>query len=253
MTTFALCAANHVGTEIARFLGAQSDLLACVIVNRADSEAVREQIISAANATHVIHSDALYEPGTIKLLQSLSIDYLILAWWPNIIKSALINIPARGCLNFHPSYLPYNRGKHYNFWNLVEDVPFGVTIHWVDESVDGGEIAFQRKIEKTWEDTGASLFSKAQHAIIELFKDNFERIRLQDVPRIPQQPDTGSYHHSRELDAASRIDLNATYTARHLLNVLRARTFPPHPGAWFVADGVKYEVRVDIRKVNENE
>jgi methionyl-tRNA formyltransferase len=146
--------------------------------------------------------------------------------------------------------LPYNRGKHYNFWAIVEEAPFGVTLHHVDEGVDRGDIAFQARIETGWEDTGETLYRKAQVAIVRLFRDAFDDIVAGRIPRTPQDLGAGSFHLARELEPASRIDLDAPCTARQLLNVLRARTFPPHPAAWFEAGGEKYEVRVQINRAN---
>jgi len=42
--------------------------------------------------------------------------------------------------------------------------------------------------------------------------------------------------------------LNGNYTGREILNLLRARTFTGHPACYFNEDGVKYEVRIDIRR-----
>ena len=60
----------------------------------------------------------------------------ILAWWPKIISNKLINLPRKGFINLHNSFLPFNRGKHPYFWAFYEDSPYGVTIHKVDEGID---------------------------------------------------------------------------------------------------------------------
>ena len=57
----------------------------------------------------------------------------ILAWWPYILKGRVIKIPKKGWLNFHPAYLPFNRGKHPNFWCLVDETKCGVTLYFIDE------------------------------------------------------------------------------------------------------------------------
>jgi len=49
------------------------------------------------------------------------------------------------------------------------------------------------------------------------------------------------------------IELDKAYKARELLDLLRARTFRPHPGAWFLENGERYEVRVEIKKANKTE
>jgi methionyl-tRNA formyltransferase len=173
---------------------------------------------------------------------------LVLCWWPHLIKGPLLRL-GRQTLNMHPSLLPHCRGKDPNFWCLVEGRPFGVTIHHVDESVDGGAIAFQAGIPVSWEDTGETLYRKAEAAMIALFRQSYHAIATGSVPSIPQEPSQGSLHRRAELDAASRLDLDATYSLREVLNRLRARTFAPHPACRF-ADGEEvYEVRVTIRKV----
>lgn len=249
----ALFAANTVGQEIAKIFDKNRESLVCLVLDSKNSGGANSQIIEHAGyvgTENVFYSDRLYEDATLSALRNLDLDLIILAWWPYIIKSELIGIPRLGCLNFHPSYLPYNRGKHYNFWAIVEESPFGVSLHWITEGIDDGDIAFQTRIETSWEDTGASLFYKAQKEIVKLFADKLPEIMQGTIPRIPQKLDEGSFHFGKELEGASGIDLDASYTARHLLNILRARTFPPHPAAWFVDEGEKYEVRVEIKKIS---
>jgi methionyl-tRNA formyltransferase len=249
----ALFAAGDVGLEIATFFRESNEPLACVVVDTKGNAALNDEIIQNAGVASemVYRSDGLNDPHYQTELKALSLDIILLAWWPYILKDEIIQIPRIGCLNFHPSYLPYNRGKHYNFWTIVEDSPFGVTLHFVDKGVDSGDIAFQTRIHKTWEDTGETLYQKAQSEIVKLFKENFSAIKAGEIPRVPQDPSRGSFHHSSELDAASQIDLDKSYPARTLLNLLRARTFPPHPAAWFLDGDDKYEVRVSIRRVKQ--
>ena len=157
-------------------------------------------------------------------------------------------MPRWGALNFHPCLLPHNRGKHYNFWTLVEETPFGVTLHFVDEGVDSGDIAYKSPIEKTWEDTGATLYAKARAEIVRLFKEKWPEIRRGDMPRTPQDDAHITFHRASELEGASEVRLDGQYRARDLLNLIRARTFPPHPGAWFVENGVRYDMRIEITR-----
>lgn len=177
---------------------------------------------------------------------ALGVDMGILAWWPHIIKEPLITTPRRGFINFHPSLLPYNRGKHYNFWALVEQSPFGVTLHRVVPGIDAGPILFQRRIPYDWSDTGATLYDRAQAAMIELFTENYPRICVGDYVERPQDPLAGSFHFANEMEAASVIDLDGSTTARSLLNLIRARTFPGKPACRFMDAGRTWEVRLTI-------
>ncbi|HEV7280486.1 MAG TPA: formyltransferase family protein [Pirellulaceae bacterium] len=248
----ALFAADAVGLRVARFLGQQSEGPVCVVVDRLDSKNLNRDILAATGVdeSRVLRADrsasslagelAAYEP-----------DLCLLAWWPYLLDEPAIQVPQIGCLNFHPSLLPHGRGKAPNFWTLVEGTPYGVTIHWVDAGIDSGDVAFQREIPVGWEDTGETLYRKALDSIVDLFVDSYPKILQGDVPRIPQSP--ARCHYQRELDAASQIHLDRSYSGRELLNLLRARTFAPHPGAWFDDSGARYEVRVELRQVGSSE
>ena len=247
-----LFASNVVGSKIAKFFGDNNKPLACLVLDSKDPSGLNAKIVADSGLkppAPVFFSDSLNDPQTLEALRALGLDLVLLAWWPYIVRKELIDIPRLGCLNFHPSLLPYNRGKNYNFWAIVEQVPFGVTLHWTSEEVDCGDIAFQSPIETTWEDTGATLYRKAQDEIVRLFQEKWPEIKLGHIPRIPQDLNRGSFRLGRELDEASKIELDATYAARSLLNLLRARTFAPHPAARFVEGAETFEVRVEIRKV----
>jgi len=246
----ALFAARNVGYEIAKFFGENQEPLACLVLDSRDASGLNLRIIrdSAIPQNRIFFSDAINQRETLQNLRELSLDLILLAWWPYIIKESLIQIPRLGCLNFHPSYLPYNRGKHYNFWSIIEDTPFGVTLHFVNKGIDTGDIAYQSLIEKSWEDSGETLYVKAQKEMVRLFKEKFSEIKNGQIPRRPQDLSKGYFHTASELDPASEIILEKTYKARELLNLIRARTFKPHPGAWFVDQGIKYEVRIEITR-----
>jgi methionyl-tRNA formyltransferase len=173
-------------------------------------------------------------------------DLGVLAWWPHIIREPLISIPKQGFINFHPSLLPFNRGKHYNFWAIVDGNPFGVSIHRVEAGIDSGAILFQREIPYTWADTGESLFLKAQQAMLDLWRDSYPDLRSHRYTARPQDLHQGSFHLARELEPASLILLDAQYTGRQLINLLRARTFTGKPACRFEEAGRTWEIRIQI-------
>ncbi|WP_120313504.1 formyltransferase family protein [Mycobacterium alsense] len=180
-------------------------------------------------------------------LASRRLDVIVLAWWPHLLKGAVLDA-APVILNTHPSLLPYCRGKDPNFWAIVEGAPYGVTLHHVNAAIDAGDIAFQKEIPVSWTDTGETLYRKALTGMVALFEEALPTIVHGTIPRIPQS-DAGSLHYRSQLEPASVIDLDAPTTARELLNRLRARTFPPHPGCRFSDGDAVYEVRVTIEGV----
>ncbi len=211
--------------------------------------AVQQRAHSARFPVITFESNAQFISAVGDLGLDTDFDLGVLAWWPKILSRQVLALSRQGFINFHPSLLPYNRGKHYNFWAIVEECPFGVTLHFVDEGVDTGDIVAQRSIGYDWCDTGETLYRKAQTEIFDLFCEWYPRIRSGDISRTAQDAGAGSFHKAAELEEASRIDLDASYTARDLINRLRARTFEGYPGCYFLEDGEKYEVRVQIKKV----
>ena len=181
-------------------------------------------------------------------LSSLEFDIGILLWWPNIIHEPLISLPCRGFVNTHPSLLPYNRGKHPNFWSIVTETPFGVTLHKVDSGIDTGMILAQQVIPISWTDTGESLYQKSLQAMFVLFVDFYPKLRFGTYNTIEQPKDSGSSHKADEITEASKISLDKTTTARELLNRLRARTFSGYPACSFTDDGIDYEVTLRIQR-----
>jgi methionyl-tRNA formyltransferase len=251
---FGLFAAGGVGLQIAGFLGDSGNIPACLVLDSDNTDENNNLIAdtSKVDPRDIFYSNTLYSDRTLQSLKEYDLDLIFLVWWPYIIKKEIIEIPRIGCINTHYSCLPYNRGKNGNFWTFIEGTPFGATLHFVNEGVDAGDIAFQIVIEKTWEDTGGTLYEKVKVAIVDLFINNFERMKTGCIPRRDQNLlcdiIQGSYHNSKELEPASRIHLDRSYTAEELLNLIRARTFPPHPAAWFFDNGQKYEVRVTITR-----
>jgi methionyl-tRNA formyltransferase len=243
-----LLAHDLVGEEVLTFLlrAHASDL--ALVVTMEDNTLFQRAKAAGVPVSLWKSSRALCDELTAA---NLRVDLGLLAWWPAIIKAQLIRSARAGFINFHPSFLPFNRGKHYNFWALVEGAPFGVSLHCVDEGVDSGDIIVQREIPYDWTDTGETLYFKAQKEIVRLFCESYPMLRSLQIPRRRQELEKGSFHLAAELTEASRIDLGRLYRGRELLNLLRARTFKGHPACWFEESGKRYEVRVEIKRIEE--
>ena len=90
----------------------------------------------------------LSDPTTIVTLRKYQPDMLCIACFSMRIPRAILNIPRYGCLNVHPSRLPANRGPDPLFWTLREGKhQTGVTIHFMNEGMDTGDIVAQTIID----------------------------------------------------------------------------------------------------------
>jgi methionyl-tRNA formyltransferase len=67
------------------------------------------------------------------------------AYFSQILKSEIIALPSHGVLNIHPGWLPAYRGAMAYFWVLHNGSDRGgVSVHWIDEGIDTGEILERR-------------------------------------------------------------------------------------------------------------
>ncbi len=96
----------------------------------------------------------------IRTLKRLKPDVLVLAG-ASILKRSTIDIPRHGCINFHSSLLPEFRGPAPIFWQLWYGAKAGVTIHYVDEGIDTGDIILQREVDIVPGDTIETLHRRA--------------------------------------------------------------------------------------------
>lgn len=236
---------NCVGFEITRWLLNEFRTDLALVVTTAKND-----IWLASQDADVAHT--VFESGeqvlSVMRKRGIECDIGLLAWWPKIIKEPLLTKPRWGFINTHPSLLPHNRGKNYNFWAIVEKAPFGVSLHRIEDGIDSGEVIAQLPIFYGWEDTGESLYKKAKEAMLRLLQETYPTIRNLSFSGKKQNLSLGSFHYAAEMDTASHIELDKNYQARDLLNLIRARTFAGHPACWFSDAGEEYEVRVEIKR-----
>lgn len=189
----------------------------------------------------------------LKLVRQIEPDIAISVGYRHIVPEDIIEIPERGILNLHPSYLPYGRGANPNVWSIVDEDPAGVTLHFMNESLDTGEIIAQERVDKNFSDTGKDLHKRLEEAQVELFKENWPDIIDNSIETEAQQRDEGTYHKSTEFDELCEIDLDKEYRVEEFLNILRALTFPPYKNAYVEKNGEKYYIELNIEKAERSE
>lgn len=244
-----LLASDRVGLQIAEFLINRGERIDWLFLDDADrggcNDAIR-RTVERGRAARIAPAASLAKEAVVAELAAAKPRLGVLAWWPYLLKGPLLTVPQLGWLNLHPGFLPYNRGKHPNFWCLVDGTPCGAALHWIDRGVDTGPVVARATIETCWEDTGETVHRKCRDLAVQLFKDKFDMVRQGQAPALPQGMDEGTAHRSGEIEAASEIHLDERYTARELFNLIRARMFPPHPTAFFSDGGRTYSVRILI-------
>jgi methionyl-tRNA formyltransferase len=243
---------NRSGLAAVETIQNHGDQIVAIVVHPQNSSSHRGEILAAtANQNPlIIEAPKLRDQQTIEQLTALTPDIGVSAFFGHILRPNLIDIFPNGIINVHPAYLPYNRGAYPNVWAIVDGTPAGATIHYIDKGVDTGDIIDQSKVEIAPNDTGETLYRKLEAACIELFAEKWPKIAQSPgkLTATQQQDTDGTSHLVKDTEKIDRIDLDANYTAGELINIIRARTFAEHHGAYFEQDGSKYFLRLEIEK-----
>jgi methionyl-tRNA formyltransferase len=247
-----LFANNWVGWKVAERIRAAGDEIVAVVAHPAGRRRYGDETLAAAgiDADRVIDGATLRDPGVPERLAALGADFGVSAFFGYILRKPVIDAFASGVVNVHPALLPYNRGSYPNVWSIIEGTPAGVTVHYIDEGVDTGDVIAQREVAVGPTDTGASLYRRLEEASVELFAESWALLREGRAPRSPQ-PTGGTSHKIKDVERIDEVDLGRNYTGRELIDLLRARTFPGYRGAYFVKDGRRVYLELSLRYEDE--
>ena len=86
---------------------------------------------------------------------------------------------------------------------------------------------------------------------VELFKEIWPLLREGRNSRTPQDLSKATLHRKAEVAEISRIYLDRTYQASDLINLLRARTYPPYPSAYYMEDKKNTCVRIELLREDQ--
>lgn len=239
---------NRIGLEVLRFLKRNGVEIVGLVVHPEHKSRYRDDLIaeSGLDADSIFEVDKLRSQSTVSSIQALAPDLGLSIYFGYILKPEMLSIFSRGVLNLHPAYLPYNRGAYPNVWSIVDGTPAGVSIHYVDAGIDTGNVISRAGVPVLPTDTGHSLYRKLEDASSKLFEETWPAIVDGYPATIPQSGDEGTYHRMSDVDQIDRIDLDAPRTARELIDLIRARTFPPYGGAYFEENGQKIYLRLEL-------
>jgi methionyl-tRNA formyltransferase len=244
-----LFANNWVGWQAARWLKERGDNLVGLIVHPPERRKYGEEILKtvALPENRVFDGSQLRRPDTLQAVKNLRADIGLSVYFGYILLTEFFQIFPAGVVNLHPSYLPYNRGTYPNVWSIIEGTPAGATLHYIDAGIDTGDIIAQRQVPVEPVDTGKTLYRTLEEASLELLKDTWPLILSGQTGRRPQSSEEKStFHRTRDVEKIDEIDLDRAYSARELIDLLRARTFPPYSGAYFRVGNRKVYLRLEL-------
>lgn len=159
--------------------------------------------------------DNINSNNCIKFLEKEKPDILI-TFGTSILKNKVISIPKNGIINIHFSMLPYYRGSLSEFWQLYYDdyESVGVTLHYIDEGIDTGNIIVQRKTTACNKDNFFTLRCKNINTFISLFNDEINNIIDDKIKSIPQHETNDITYRWKMITKEKKIEF---YNKKNLL------------------------------------
>ncbi len=217
-----------------RLINSQYDVVA--VYTQPDKPSGRGRLpgMPAAKVLAQEHGIAIFQPETlrnpleIERLASLAPDAVIVVAFGQILPQELLDIPAFGCLNIHPSLLPRHRGSSpVASAILAGEAETGVTIMLLDAGMDTGPILSQLRVPIKSDDTTGSLEVKLAEIGADLLMKTLPQW-FEHKPAPQRQLDSEASYTSR----ISRKDGELKWQLPAEVLELHVRAFYPWPGGY---------------------
>lgn len=180
----------------------------------------------------VFQPKKIREKDEVEKILSLQPDLIVTAAFGQILPKELLDGPPLGCINVHASLLPELRGGapiHYAI--LQGKKKTGITIMYMVEKLDAGDILTQVEVEIDERDTVGTLHDKLSEAGAQLLSETLPRLMKGEIKGIPQcdEEATFAYNIKREEE---KIDWSKT--GEDIYNQIRGLN--PWPVAYTTLD-----------------
>jgi len=159
-------------------------------------------------------------PAFREMLRTQEADLFVVATYPQIFKSPLLEIPRLGVINCHPSLLPRYAGAQPGFWVLRNgERETGITVHRMTEKIDAGDILVQEAVAIGPGDNLGVLMQRLHHRAASLIVRAVDGIAEGTLRPQSQAAAERSYFRRKR---ATDLEINWSEPAATLLNLLRA-------------------------------
>lgn len=209
------------------------------IITQPDKKVGRENkiIYSPIKKVGIEHTVLVLQPNSIKdaveEIRVLQPDLIITCAYGQILSSELLKVPRLGCINVHASLLPKYRGGAPIHRAIMDGATeTGITIMYMSEGMDEGDIISQKRIAIEPTDTASSLHNKLSILGRDLLLETLPSIIAGTNSRTKQDSSEASYGF-----VIRRIDerIGFSKTKRQVHNLIRG--LYSWPGAYCLYEG----------------
>ena len=187
---------------------------------------------------------SVYQPAKMRdgealaILRELKPDLIAVAAYGKILPVDILELPRLGCVNVHSSLLPKYRGAAPINWAILNgEEETGVTIMYMAEGMDTGDILAQAKTPIDINENAAQLFDRLAQLGADLLVEMVKGLEAGTVKPVPQDESRASH---ASMLSREQSPMDWTRTARQLHDQVRGLF--PWPAATTVLDGVRCKI-----------
>lgn len=148
------------------------------------------------------------------------------------------------CINLHPGLNPFNRGWYPQVFSIINGLPVGATLHYMDEEVDHGGVIAQKETSINSWDTSLEVYNRVIELEKEILSEELAAIIAGNEKEIVNV-DEGNYNSIADFKNLCEIDLSDVGTLKNHIDLLRALTHGNYKNAYYLdASGRKIFVSV---------
>ena len=211
------------------------------VVTQTDKPVGRAQLMEPTPVKKAIQRTAvrILQPARIKdqqaieEIRALTPDVIVVTAYGQILPRDVLEIPEIACLNLHASLLPRWRGAApIQAAIAAGDQETGITVMYMNEGLDTGDILLKRTIDIRSDDTGGSLHDRLAQIAPDALLESLRTLANGNAPRIPQDNTLATY-----APKLKREDGRIDWSEPAELIERKIRAFNPWPGAFMKIDG----------------
>lgn len=222
-----------------------------LVVTKKDAYVGRKKVLTESPVAICAHEHNIevYKPNKLKedyeYILNKKPDIIITCAYGSIVPKVVLDYPSYGCINVHASLLPKYRGASPIVASILNgEKETGITIMYMDEGIDTGNIIMSRSIEIEDNDNSLSLSNKLSLLGANILIDTLPKIFEGENFDIPQDNEEATYVGMLKRED-EHIDFNNT--VENIKNQVRA--FSPEPYAFINIDDTEYKIsEVEIKK-----
>ncbi|WP_174733879.1 methionyl-tRNA formyltransferase [Mesobacillus harenae] len=186
----------------------------------------------------VYQPEKIREKDELDKILTLKPDLIVTAAFGQILPKELLEAPEYGCINVHASLLPELRGGAPIHYAILEGKKkTGITIMYMVEKLDAGDILTQAEVVITEEDTVGTLHDKLSKAGTDLLSETLPKLLERKIKAVPQNDNKASYAWNIKREQ-EKIDWSMP--GEQIFNHIRGLN--PWPVAYTTLDGITVKI-----------